>query len=158
MSPTHKKGARRDDDAFGTSPSSNNNFASNKKQKKASTNTNGVEPLPGIIPQEALENDVFASDSARATSVISGAKFTAVAFNVAGSMMLKSKPRLRMIVDKAIRCLMFSEPDEPGKCGGGNETVETVLARVCDSEVCVFDGEKGYAGVCILARWMDKDS
>ena len=58
-----------------------------------------------------------------------------------------------------MRCLdVFRAQIEPGKCGGGNETVETVLARVCDGEVCVFDGEKGVRrGVHFGPEWVDKD-
>ena len=54
---------------------------------------------------------------------------------------------------------MFSEHKlNPEKCGGGNETVETVLARVCDGEVCVFDGEKRVRrGVHFGPEWVDKD-
>jgi len=130
---------------------------SNKKQKKASTNTNGVEPLPDIIPQEALENDVFASDSARATSVdFKGQKFTAVAFNVAGlRAMLKSKPQcLRMIVDKT-QCdvLMFSEHKlNPENVEEATKQLKQFLPEFATVKFACSTAKKGYAGVCILAR------
>ena len=148
MSSTHKKGARRDDDD-GEVPNASSN--TNKKQKKSSTNAKN-EPLPDIIPQEALENDIFASDSA----MFKGQKFTAVAFNVAGlRAMLKSKPQcLRMIVDKT-QCdvLMFSEHKlNPENVEEATKQLKQFLPEFATVKFACSTAKKGYAGVCILAR------